>query len=84
MLTAQHRASGFTVDVATSGPAAGRRALGKLKATITQRFILPCAQGAECEVDVEAQCRLCFFLQRDEAGDWAIRYFKGICAVASS
>lgn len=69
-----HRASGFSVDVSDTHP---HRALGKLKATITQRFRMPGAAGGECEVDVEAQCRLCFFLQKD--GDaWAIRYFKGI------
>lgn len=32
-LTVAHRVCGGTVDIATGGPAAGKRALGKLKAT---------------------------------------------------
>ena len=33
MLSVAHRVCGGTVDIATGGPAAGKRALGKLKAT---------------------------------------------------
>ncbi|GAA6030615.1 hypothetical protein JCM8097_006238 [Rhodosporidiobolus ruineniae] len=74
-----HRVNGSTVDIATSGPAAGKRALGKLKATITQRFTVPLLGGKEgetCEVDVDADCRLCFFVEKKENG-WKNHFFKG-------
>ncbi|TNY23714.1 hypothetical protein DMC30DRAFT_413840 [Rhodotorula diobovata] len=73
-----HRVNGGTVDVATSGPAAGKRGLGKLKATITQRFTMPTAvEGETCEVDVDADCRLCFFVEKKEDGEWKNHFFKG-------
>ncbi|KPV77923.1 uncharacterized protein RHOBADRAFT_64289 [Rhodotorula graminis WP1] len=73
-----HRVNGGTVDVATSGPAAGRRGLGKLKATITQRFTMPTAvEGETCEVDVDADCRLCFFVEKKADGAWKNHFFKG-------
>lgn len=65
------------MDIATGGPAAGKRALGKLKATITQRFIMKTDDGVDCEVDVDADCRLCFFVQRDSKGEWKTHFFKG-------
>ncbi|GAA5965667.1 hypothetical protein JCM3765_000921 [Sporobolomyces pararoseus] len=75
-----HRVNGSTVDLAISGPAQGKRALGKLKATITQRFKMPCVDGGEelCEVDIDADCRLCFFLEKNEKGEWKNHFFKGI------
>ncbi|GAA5906356.1 hypothetical protein JCM8208_003528 [Rhodotorula glutinis] len=73
-----HRVNGGTVDVATSGPAAGKRGLGKLKATITQRFTMPTAvEGETCEVDVDADCRLCFFVEKKADGGWKNHFFKG-------
>ncbi|BGP00299.1 pathogenesis associated protein pep2 [Rhodotorula toruloides] len=73
-----HRVNGGTVDVAISGPAAGKRGLGKLKATITQRFTMPTeTEGETCEVDVEADCRLCFFVEKKANGDWKNHFFKG-------
>ncbi|ORY56198.1 catabolic 3-dehydroquinase [Leucosporidium creatinivorum] len=73
-----HRANGCTVDVATSGPAAGVRGLGKLKATITQRFTMPTeVEGETCEVDVDADCRLCFFVEKKADGSWKNHFFKG-------
>jgi hypothetical protein len=47
--------------------------------TITQRFILPLEGGKEgetCEVDVDADCRLCFFVEKKEDG-WKNHFFKG-------
>ncbi|GAA6060256.1 hypothetical protein JCM10212_003496 [Sporobolomyces blumeae] len=74
-----HRVNGSTVDVAISGPRKGQRALGKLKATITQRFEMPCVDGnGKCEVDIDADCRLCFFLEKDQNGGWKTHFFKGI------
>ncbi|GAA5868611.1 hypothetical protein JCM1840_005508 [Sporobolomyces johnsonii] len=72
-----HRVNGGTVDLATSGPAAGKRALGKLKATITQRFVMPAEGGGDCEVDVDADCRLCFFVEKKADGSWKNHFFKG-------
>ncbi|GAA5851996.1 hypothetical protein JCM8547_000122 [Rhodosporidiobolus lusitaniae] len=72
-----HRVNGSTIDISTSHP---NRALGKLKATITQRFRMPLAGGKEgetCDVDVDADCRLCFFLEKKEDGDWKNHFFKG-------
>ncbi|GAA5941612.1 uncharacterized protein JCM15063_001636 [Sporobolomyces koalae] len=75
-----HRVNGSTVDLAISGNGTGLRALGKLKATITQRFKMPCIDGSDtpCEVDIDADCRLCFFLEKDEHGAWKTHFFKGI------
>ncbi|GAA5831580.1 hypothetical protein JCM11251_000757 [Rhodosporidiobolus azoricus] len=75
-----HRVNGGTVDLATTGPLAYKRGLGKLKATITQRFIMPLQGGKEgetCEVDVDADCRLCFFVEKKEDGSWKNHFFKG-------
>jgi len=71
-----HRVNGGTVDIATSGKGKGTRALGKLKATITQRFVTQTEQGERCEVDVDADCRLCFFAERKTDG-WKTHFFKG-------
>ena len=62
--------------MATSGPVAGKRGVGKLKAIITQRFVAPCEKGGECSVDVECQCRLCFFVEKNAKGEWKAKYFK--------
>ncbi|KAM0786982.1 hypothetical protein ACM66B_002400 [Microbotryomycetes sp. NB124-2] len=73
-----HRTNGCTVDIATSGSGKGTRALGKLKATITQRFTMPTAtEGETCQVDVDADCRLCFFVDKKNGSDWKCHFFKG-------
>lgn len=33
-------------------------------------------EGEKCEVDIEADCRLCFFLQKYN-GEWKNHFFKG-------
>jgi len=48
-----HRVHGSTTDIQ------GNRAITKMKATITQRFVID-----ECEVDAEADCRFCFFFEK--------------------
>ncbi|GAA5885704.1 hypothetical protein JCM16303_003121 [Sporobolomyces ruberrimus] len=74
-----HRVNGSTVDLAISGKGKGKRALGKLKATITQRFEMPCIdREGSCQVDIDADCRLCFFLEKNERGEWKNHFFKGI------
>ena len=50
-----HRIHGSTTDITPDA----RRAVTKMKATITQRFELD-----GCEVDAEADCRFCFFWER--------------------
>lgn len=77
-----HRVHGSTTDIT---PAA-TRAVTKMKATITQRFVLD-----GCEVDAEADCRFCFFWERvvtwddddagadgvgDGNGEWRARFVR--------
>lgn len=62
-----HRCNGATTDITPDG----KRAVTKLKAVITQRFTID-----GCEVDVEADCRFCFFFARDAAGDWKARLVR--------
>ena len=33
--------------------------------------------GEDCEVDVDADCRLCFFVARNSDGEWKTHFFKG-------
>jgi hypothetical protein len=62
-----HRVCGSTTDIQELlgdhdpriGSAKPRRAVTKMKAIITQRFVLD-----GCEVDVEADCRFCFFWEK--------------------
>ncbi|GAC71554.1 hypothetical protein PANT_3d00101 [Moesziomyces antarcticus T-34] len=54
-----HRIHGTSVDLL------GDRAICKMKATITQRFVL----DGNVEVDAESDCRFCFFFQRYTAAD---------------
>ncbi|SCV67339.1 BQ2448_5985 [Microbotryum intermedium] len=45
--------------------------------TITQRFIMESTEeGQTCEVDMEADCRLCFFVEKDAQGAWNCHFFK--------
>ncbi|KAJ7634988.1 Pea pathogenicity protein 2 [Roridomyces roridus] len=62
-----HRVHGSSVDLA------GRRAVVKMKATITQRFELP---PDSIEVDAEADCRFCFFFEKDDMGTWGARFVR--------
>ncbi|KAI0133508.1 hypothetical protein BJ170DRAFT_606506 [Xylariales sp. AK1849] len=61
-----HRIHGTTTDI---NPTA-TRAVTKMKATITQRFVI---DGAE--VDAEADCRFCFFFEKLD-GRWAARFVR--------
>ena len=59
-----HRIHGSTTDIQ------GDRAITKMKATITQRFLID-----GCEVDVEADCRFCFFFEKRH-GIWGACYVR--------
>lgn len=63
-----HRCHGSSTDIDTSA----RRAVTKMKATITQRFVL----DGDIEVDAESDCRFCFFWEKDDSGDWRARYVR--------
>ncbi|KAH8664489.1 hypothetical protein BX600DRAFT_413674 [Xylariales sp. PMI_506] len=61
-----HRIHGSTTDIEPEG----KRAVTKMKATITQRFVI---DGAE--VDAEADCRFIFFFEK--VGDrWGARFVR--------
>ncbi|KAL9073921.1 MAG: hypothetical protein Q9157_004567 [Trypethelium eluteriae] len=61
-----HRCHGITTDINPSAT----RAVTKMKATITQRFILD-----DCEVDAEADCRFIFFFSKRE-GRWGANFVR--------
>lgn len=61
-----HRCHGTTTDI---NPKA-TRAVSKMKATITQRFIID-----DCEVDAESDCRFCFFWEKFN-GEWRARFVR--------
>ncbi|KIW04198.1 pep2-like protein [Verruconis gallopava] len=61
-----HRCHGLTTDINPEGT----RAVTKMKATITQRFVL---DGAE--LDVECDCRFCFFFEKAD-GRWGARFVR--------
>ncbi|KAH6699706.1 pathogenesis associated protein [Leptodontidium sp. 2 PMI_412] len=75
-----HRIHGSTTDI---NPEA-TRAVTKMKATITQRFVLPQAgqeKDKTCEVDAESDCRFIFFWQKEPAGsqfagEWRARFAR--------
>jgi hypothetical protein len=63
-----HRVHGSTTDINSEAT----RAVTKMKATITQRFILD-----GCEVDAESDCRFLFLFRKDaSSGNWAARYVR--------
>ena len=62
-----HRCHGTTTDISPLGD----RAVTKMKATITQRFVIQ-----NCEVDAESDCRFCFFWQKEESGEWKARFVR--------
>jgi hypothetical protein len=62
-----HRCHGVTTDITPDGI----RAVTKMKATITQRFVL----DGDCEVDAEADCRFCFFFEKVD-GRWGARFVR--------
>ncbi|KAK4570415.1 hypothetical protein LTR86_002495 [Recurvomyces mirabilis] len=69
-----HRCLGASTDI----DPAGTRAVTQMKAIITQRFVLD-----GCEVDVDAECSFCFFVEKGtdtvhdiEAGEWRARFEK--------
>ncbi|KAJ5814628.1 hypothetical protein N7474_006405 [Penicillium riverlandense] len=61
-----HRCHGTTTDITPDG----HRAVTKMKATITQRFVI---DGVE--VDVECDCRFCFFFEKVD-GRWGARFVR--------
>ncbi|KAK9787705.1 hypothetical protein SCARD494_10404 [Seiridium cardinale] len=61
-----HRCHGTTTDIIPEGT----RAVTKMKATITQRFVI---DGAE--VDAEADCRFCFFFEKID-GRWGASFVR--------
>lgn len=61
-----HRCHGISTDVNTEAT----RAVTKMKATITQRFVL---DGVEA--DAESDCRFCFFWHKHN-GEWRARYVR--------
>lgn len=71
-----HRIHGSTTDISPDG----LRAVTKMKATITQRFVLPGEKGGEVEADAEADCRFCYFWQKETegemAGEWRARFVR--------
>jgi SnoaL-like domain len=72
-----HRCHGITTDIDEGG----RRAVSKMKATITQRFVLPGPDGGQgCEVDAESDCRFLFFWCKVDVGDggreWKARWVR--------
>mgnify|MGYP001589251133 FL=1 len=45
--------------------------------TITQRFVMPSTvEGQTAEVDIDADCRLVFFVEK-KADGWKTHFFKG-------
>ena len=78
-----HRECGTLVEL----NAAAGRAVGKMKATITQRFTISPggAGGADgdggpslepVQFDVDCDCRFHFFCFKDGAGEWKVKYVK--------
>jgi len=61
-----HRCHGVTTDITPDAD----RAVTKMKATITQRFVID-----GCEVDAEADCRFCFFFEKVD-GRWGARFVR--------
>ncbi|KAI5797723.1 putative pathogenesis associated protein Pep2 [Geopyxis carbonaria] len=61
-----HRIHGTTTDITPDAA----RAVTKMKATITQRFVI---DGAE--VDAESDCRFCFFFEKRD-GKWGAVYVR--------
>ncbi|KFA77503.1 hypothetical protein S40288_04251 [Stachybotrys chartarum IBT 40288] len=72
----QHRENGTLVELND----ATQRAVGKMKATITQRFMAPPAADDASRspiiYDVDCDCRFLFFCLRDDAGAWKARFVK--------
>jgi hypothetical protein len=53
-----HRCHGITTDITPKGTSA----VTKMKAYITQRFVV----DGDVEIDVEADCRFCFFFEKED------------------
>jgi hypothetical protein len=63
-----HRIHGSTTDINASATLA----VTKMKATITQRFVID-----GCEVDAESDCRFCYFWSKHpETGNWGANYIR--------
>nr|GAT50207.1 predicted protein [Mycena chlorophos] len=64
-----HRVHGSSIDITPDA----RRAVVKMKATITQRFELP-PDGIV--VDAECDCRFCMFFEKDDSSNWGARFVR--------
>jgi hypothetical protein len=62
-----HRIHGSSTDITPDA----KRAITKMKATITQRFTID-----GCEADAESDCRFCFFWEKQSTGDWKARFVR--------
>lgn len=62
-----HRCYGISTDI----NAEATRAVTKMKAAITQRFMID-----GCDVDAESDCRFCFFWVKTESGAWCAKYVR--------
>ncbi len=66
----QHRECGTLVELSRAHPS---RALGKMKATITQRFVT----DSGVAYDVDCDCKFLFFCEKSPGtGEWKTRYVK--------
>ncbi|KAL9619831.1 MAG: hypothetical protein Q9160_005571 [Pyrenula sp. 1 TL-2023] len=81
-----HRCCGASTDIGgrtgEGGVCRWDRAVTKLKATITQRFLLKNIElvgggKGDVEVDAEADCRFCFFFEKDPLSrEWRARFVR--------
>lgn len=62
-----YRCNGASTDIDLDG----NRAVTKMNAVITQRFIID-----GCEVDVEADCRFRYLWERDSSGGWKAKLVR--------
>ncbi|KAK3301826.1 uncharacterized protein B0T15DRAFT_324670 [Chaetomium strumarium] len=75
-----HRECGTLVELSQQN----RRAIGKMKATITHRFTFDPATGGRgavsatetAEFDVDCDCRFIFFCEKNDANEWKTKYVK--------
>ncbi|KAK3681111.1 hypothetical protein B0T22DRAFT_474019 [Podospora appendiculata] len=66
-----HRECGTLAELGS--PEHGR-AIGKMKATITHRFVA--SDGSGSQFDVDCDCRFVFFCEKDGTAAWKARYVK--------
>jgi len=64
-----HRECGTLTELSPGGA----RAIGKMKATITHRFV---SAEDQSQYDVDCDCRFIFFCEKTEARGWKAKYVK--------